>query len=146
MAKNLSGGDLAQRIQHLLETRQQHADALAQIEATLDQIGAALGTGHNGRRKPGRSPAAASIAGATVTQPKKKRRRGRGAFAMTAEEFVLGFVKANKSPTTAQINAAWKNEGRGHTADNTLSKLARERKLKRTPLGEGIRGSKYSPA
>jgi hypothetical protein len=80
---------------------------------------------------------------APTAQP-TKRRRGRRSFTTTAEEFVLGFVKSNRNPTTQEINAAWKQEGRGHTADNSLTKLVKERKLKRTPLGKGIRGSRFT--
>lgn len=136
--------NLTQRIQHLLEERQQLAESLAQIETTLEQIGAALGHGSYGRRKPGRPPKFALAASAAA--PKKKRRRGRGAFATTAEEFVLSFIKSNRNPTSREINVAWKQEGRGHTADNTLTKLVKDRKLKRTPLGKGIRGSRYTLA
>lgn len=143
MAKNLSAGDFAQRGQDLLTLRQQHADALAQVEATLDQIGAALGPAKRGR-KPGRPPATASLAGAIPAAPKKRGRRR--SFETTAEEFVLAFVKANKNPTMSDINAAWKNEGRGHTADNSLTKLVKEKRLKRTPLGKGIRGSTFKVA
>jgi hypothetical protein len=144
VAKNVFGGDLALRIQHLLDERQGLADALSLIEATFGQIGAALGVSRRGR-KPGRPLALASSVMTSGAQP-KRRRRGRRSFATTAEEFVLGFVKSNRNPTTQQINSAWKQEGRGHTADNTLTKLVKERKLKRTPLGKGIRGSRFAVA
>lgn len=72
----------------------------------------------------------------------RKRRRGRGSYETTADDFILSFVKASGSPTTREINAHWKGAGRGHTADNTLVKLVKNKRLKRTSL-EGERGCKY---
>jgi hypothetical protein len=144
VAKTVFGGDLAQRIQHLLDERQRLTDTLALIEATLGQIGAVLGPGKRGR-KPGRPPASASPKVVPPAQP-KKHHRGPGNFATTGQELILAFVKSNKSPTSKQINQEWKKEGRGGNANNILSKMTRERKLKRTPLGKGIKGSRYSVA
>jgi hypothetical protein len=132
---------VAQRIERLLNERQQHADALAAINQTLRQIGAALNEGGNGHR-PGRKPAGAGNGAAG--SGRKRRRRGRRSFSTTAEEFVIDFVRNHKNAVSRDINEAWKAEGRGHKADNTLSKLVKEKRLKRTPLGEGIRGSRYS--
>ena len=64
---------------------------------------------------------------------------------MSGDELVLAFVKAKKSPTTKEINQHWKSRGRAYTADNTLTKLVKEKKLKRTPIVRG-RGSQYSVA
>ncbi|HEY8750302.1 MAG TPA: hypothetical protein VIM11_20125 [Tepidisphaeraceae bacterium] len=129
---NSSPADLTARIQQLLDDRQRHADALGAVEQTLAQIGALLGGTSNGSalRKPGRPPTVQQ----TPPADKPARKRGRKTFAMTAEQFVVGFVKQNKKPVSREINAAWKAEGRGHTADNTLGKLVREKKLKRVPL------------
>jgi hypothetical protein len=141
---NSSPADLTARIQQLLDDRQQHADALGAIEQTLAQIGAVLGgTSTNGsvRRKPGRPPAFQWLPPAD----KPARKQGRKTFAMTAEQFVLSFVKQQRKPTSREINVHWKSEGRPFTADNTLGKLVREKKLKRTPL-VGERGSRYSQA
>jgi len=126
---------LTQRIASLLESRQAHIDALEQIDKTLGQVSAALLLPtRNGRATP--KPVAVG--------PVKRGRAKRKAFGMTAEALILSLVKEKKNPTTKEINAAWKKEGRGATADNTLTKLTKEKKLKRTPLGAGIRGSRYS--
>ena len=74
-----------------------------------------------------------------------RRFRGRQKFSQTADELVLSMLKAKPNLPTAEINAAWKRNGRGGTADNTLGKLVKERKLKRTPIRDG-RGSSYSLA
>ena len=123
--------DLSQRIQTLLADRQQHASAIAAIDQVLERVGAALGT------KPAKLP---SRKPAVLTKPAKRHRR---TFAVSGDELVLAFVKAKKSPTTKQINSHWKSRGRAYTADNTLTKLVKEKKLKRTPVVEG-RGSQYS--
>lgn len=128
---------LTQRIAGLLESRQAHIDALEQIDQTLEQVSAALQPTRNGRPPvPAAKPAAMG--------PMKRGRAKRKAFGVTAEALILSLVKEKKNPTTKEINAAWKKEGRGATADNTLTKLTKEKKLKRTPLGAGIRGSRYS--
>ena len=142
MATPIPATELARRIQKLVEDRQQHVDAIAQINQTLAGVGAALGgavTLSNGR-----TTAAASVA--EKAPPGGKRRRRRGRFSVNAEDSILSVVKQNKGLTTQEINQHFKDEGRNSTADNALSKLVRERKLKRTPLGKGIRGSSYSLA
>jgi hypothetical protein len=124
---------LPQRIQKLLEERQQHADAITRLDQILGGIGAALkGT---------------SVPATTTNAPaaKRKKRRGRGSFAMSADDSILAFVKTKKNPTSAEINQHIKSEGRSSSANNALGKLVKERKLRRTPL-DGQRGSRYSLA
>lgn len=139
MAKSNSLTTLPARIQHLLEERQRHADAIAAIDHALAGVGAALGTatGIGGKRKPGRPPAAVA-----ATAPSRKKRRRRRSFATTAEESVLGFIKSHKNPTGREIETHWAQEGRGGPAANTLSKLVKDKKVKREPLKDQ-RGSRY---
>ena len=77
----------------------------------------------------------------TFESDRDKRRRR--TFSVSGDELVLTFVKAKKNPTTKQVNQHWKSQGRAYTADNTLTKLVKEKKLKRTPIVGG-RGSQYS--
>jgi hypothetical protein len=126
--------DLAQRIQSLLADRQQHASAIAAIDQVLERVGAALGK-TTVNRQPRKSAS-------TVAKPAKRQRR---TFTQNADQFVLAFITAKKSPTTKQINQHWKSQGRAYSADNTLTKLVKEKKLKRTPIVDG-RGSQYSLA
>jgi ferric-dicitrate binding protein FerR (iron transport regulator) len=125
---------LPQRIQKLLEERQQHAGAITRIDATLAAIGAAL-----------KGPSVPSPAPNTAAPKTRKRRRGRGHFAMSAEASILAFVKGQKNPMSAEIHKHLKHEGRSSSASNALGKLVREKKLKRAPLA-GQRGSRYSLA
>jgi hypothetical protein len=73
-----------------------------------------------------------------------KVRRKRKKYAQTAEQLVLGLVKG-KGATTAEINRAWKDAGRTGRADNTLNKMLKAGKVKRTPL-KGQKGSTYTVA
>jgi hypothetical protein len=130
---------LASQIEELLTQRQRHETALAAIKQTLDNIAAMIRG--NGAQSPrtAAAPAARSAGGGAG------RRRRRRRFGMTADEFVLGFVKEHQNPTTRDVNVAWAKAGRPFKADITLSKLVRERRLKRTPL-VGERGSRYTMA
>jgi chorismate mutase len=89
-----------------------------------------------------------SLAGPAAPKPRAKRVKGmrkRGSFKETAEQMILGLLASGKSMTTAEINAAWEKAGRGGSADSTLGKLVKAKKLKRRKLRKG-KGSNYSPA
>jgi len=135
MASDLSG-----RIQQLLDERARHAEALVRIEDTLSSIDALLGTSLTGMETRRGRPR--KLNAPQPTTSRSRRRRGRGSYETTADEFVLGFVRGKRNPTTREINAHWKSGGRGHTADNTLVKLVKAGQLRRIPLEVG-RGSRY---
>jgi hypothetical protein len=127
-------GDIPQRIQQLLDQRREHQDAIEQIDQKLEQISGLLELpARRGRRgrPPGRPAAAAAPA-----------KRGRPRGKITAEQSITKFVQKQGNPTTREIKEHWRSERRKGTPDNTLSKMVRERKLKRQPL-EGQRGSRY---
>jgi len=151
LATNHISTELPTRIQKLLEERQTHEAAIAHIDEVLQSVGAALGAPATPpKRGPGRPAGTATAHLATPPAPvaAKKGRRGRrsrGSYATTGDDSVLAFIKATKSPTTKEIKAHWASEGRGGTADNVLSKLYREKKIKRLPL-PGERGSRYAVA
>jgi hypothetical protein len=128
---------VADRLTKLLSDRQKHADAMAEIDATLARIAGVLTDGR---------PAKAISIPAGIPEGGKKRRRRRGKFAVSGNDLILAFVKANPGATTSEIKKHWASEGRAGGADNTLSLLVKAKELKRTPLGKGIRGSKFSPA
>ena len=130
---------LPSQIQELLEKRAGHSAAIVAIDATLARVSAALGGGP-APKAPTAKAAPAATAVRTRGRPKA------GAPGVTANEFVLGFVKTNKTPTSQEISKAWKDAGRNGTADNALSVLTKTGKLKREALGVGIRGSRYTLA
>ena len=89
----------------------------------------------------GRLPARAAAKHATARAAAKKTQK-RGEYKLTAEEFVLSLLKGRRVLSTRQLAAAWKKAGRGGIPADTLSKMTKARKLKRTPLG-GRMGSEY---
>jgi DNA-binding transcriptional regulator YiaG len=79
-------------------------------------------------------------------QGKPQKRQGkRGVFSQTAREMILGLLKGGRAMSTAQVNAAWKQDGRKGTADVTLGAMFKDRDLKRTKL-KGQRGSEFRAA
>jgi hypothetical protein len=120
-------------ISQLISRRDEHARALSEIDALCAKYGIKL----NGARP---VSAASNIRG--TARPAKRRRRRRR-FEQTADEFVLSLLRTRKNLVTSEINAAWKKSGRGNTADNTLGKLVKEKKVKRAPVKDG-RGSAYT--
>jgi hypothetical protein len=54
-------------------------------------------------------------------------------------------VKSKSNPRGGEIETHWQGEGRGGRAINLISKLVKEKKLKRIPLKDE-RGSRYSLA
>lgn len=133
MAKADRAKQLANLIADLQSERQRHADAVTEIDATLDRFGIRLNTA-SAPRGPGRS--------SKKDGTKKGRRRGRKSYSQTANEFVLGLVKS-RSMTTREINEAWTAAGRKGKADNTLTKLTKAKQLKRKNI-KGARGSQYT--
>jgi hypothetical protein len=81
----------------------------------------------------------------TATIGKKRRKIARRKFAVSGEQMILDFVKTNSNPIGKEIEKHWFNEGRAGAAATLISKLVKEKKLKRTPLKDE-RGSRYSLA
>lgn len=128
----ISANDLARTIAQLQKQRDQHAAAIAEIDAAFATFGVKSG----GKRGAGRPKSDGA-------KPKGKRKRGR--FAKTADQFTLDLLKKNKRLTTRQINVKWKQAGRGGSADNVLMTLTKEKQIKRENI-KGARGSNYSLA
>lgn len=142
MPTSHSPAALPQHIEELLQSRQQHVEAIAEIDATLGRVSAALG--NKDAYQAFGAPTAVSVAG-KATSP-RGRRRGRNKFAVTGDESILALIKKQGNPTSGDIERHWKSEGRGGAAANALTRMVHQKILKRTPLGKGIRGSRYSLA
>ena len=139
MAKSPTRSDLAKLMGELLAERKEHVDAVASIDRTLGQLGISprAKVRGAGRRKAGAPKKKAA---------KKGRARGkRGTYKKTAEEFVLSLLGGGKKLTTAQIGAKWRQAKRGGKPDNALTKLVKEKKVKRQNI-KGARGSDYRRA
>jgi hypothetical protein len=138
MSKLHSPDNVIQRIEQLLHERQEHQEAVTHIDQMLERVGHALGAKLPGRPRGGNHLP-------VVEPPVRTRRRRRRNFAVSGDESIIAFVKERKNPTTKDLTKHWATEGRGGTAANALSRLVKEKKLKRAPL-EGERGSRYSLA
>ena len=140
MAKSSPAATLAKLVQQLQAERQDHLDAIEEIDATFDALGIKPGkAGRRRRPKNGRRKGKAAKKRASKKRAKKK---GRKRFRTTGEDLVVSLLKKNKTMTTSQINKRWNQAGRGGNADNTLSKLTRDKKVKRTNI-KGAMGSEY---
>lgn len=125
---------------------QARADKFLAKVAKVDQILLAAGInpesltaqGRRGR-KPGRKPATAKRG------PKPGSKRSRGVFPETGDVFILNFIKKSGTPSTAEVNEAWIASGRKGKADNMLTRLVKDKKLKRVK-SEDVRGSRYALA
>ena len=140
MPRTLSLSGVTQQINKLLATRQQHADAIAAIDQSLEPIRSLL-SGPIAAQ-----PVKQQAAVAVVAAPKPtKKRRGRKHYGTTGEESILGFVNDLGAPTTKEIKQHWQSEGRKGSSDNVLSLMVKAGKIKRTAMKDQP-GSRYSVA
>jgi len=143
VANSTSAAELPNKIQQLLEQRQQHTAAISQIDHTLAKVSAALG----GTTAPLTVSKSTATPVAVKAPAVKGKKRTRTKFAVSTNDVILAFVKAKKNPTSKEITQHLLSEGRtSSVASNALSVLTAAKKLKRTPLGKGILGSTYSIA
>jgi hypothetical protein len=150
MPTTITPAGITQQVQRLLHEREKHAAAIESIDRTVREIERLLsggGSGTSTRRTTdagngsSRSPRGRVRRTLTAQSGRRTRRR----YAMSGEESILAFIKKHGSPTTQQIKAHWQSERRGGTADNALTKMVKEKRLKRKPI-EGARGSTYELA
>ena len=121
-----SAQSLIQMVNKLRQERSGHVAAVEEIDRALTGLGISLKPSkRRGRPKGSRN------------KPKRRRQR----FSQTATEFVLGMM-GKKGLTSAQVNAKWKESGRKGVANNTLTALVKEGKLKRKSV-KGQRGGVY---
>lgn len=155
MARKIQPKELIDTLETLVALRTDLLQQIAENQAELEKIDelfanyglSVTGSGVvSGKKRRGRRPGPVAKAGKKVG--KKARgagRRGRGSFAKTAEESIIDFIKKNDRPSTADVNKHWQAEGRGGKADNTLTKMVKDGKLKRFK-DQGVRGSSYEVA
>ncbi|HOW73796.1 MAG TPA: C2H2-type zinc finger protein [Phycisphaerae bacterium] len=153
MAKDDLAGALAAMINKLQTQRQEHVDAIAEIDAVVEKYGIQLPErkrrGRPPGRKPGRKPGRPAAAATAPTKPtgRKGKRRARRKFAVSGLDLILAFVKSvgKKGATTSEIVKHWKSEGRSGDGYTTLSQLTKQKKLKKEKL-KGEKGSRYRAA
>jgi hypothetical protein len=133
----MSPGDdvnLVNEIKALQADRQRHADAIAKIDATLTRISSMLASVLHAEGQGTGSPTTPAPAG----RPRRRYRK----LPQKGEEFVLDLLKQQGSATTREVNAAWKAQGRGGVANNTLARLVKRDLVLREPLENQV-GSRY---
>jgi len=142
----LADVSVKQLVAELKRRQARLADLIKQRDALNEQIEALQGLGEPLPASPGRKVArkAKKPGPKPKTAKKAKAATKRKRFPETAEQFIVGLVKG-KGATTAEINQAWKDSGRGASADTTLSKMVKDGKIKRENI-EGKKGSRYTKA
>lgn len=125
---------IARQIAALRADYQKAKARLAEIEAVFTSIGVS----------PEGGVAAKTAKAARVVGKKggRKGKRTRGKFAKTGEQSVLDFVAKAGKPNSKEVNEHWSGEGRQGKADNTLTRLVKDKKLKRIE-SDGERGGRY---
>lgn len=137
MPKLSPATELARHIQKLRAEYNETKARLTELEELFGQLGITV---DSAARKPGRPRGSGS-----ALKVAKGGRRKRGSFAVTGEASVLAFIEKQGQPNAAEVNKHWSGEGRGGKADNTLTRLVKEGKLKRVEV-KGERGSRYKLA
>jgi hypothetical protein len=137
MSQTATSTELLNLVGKLQAERADHVQAIEAIDSTFQQLGMNVASMP---AKPRRGRPAKTMIPQTPIKPAK---RGPGAYALTAEESVLGFVQANPGCSTAQVNEHWIKDGRSGMASNTLARLANAGKLTRKNL-KGQRGSTFT--
>jgi len=135
--KTATTKELAALISQLREERQQHLDAIAEIDATFKRFGIVTAPAkRRGRPRQGVK---------RLGRPRKKAARRR--FAVSGPASILALVKGKgaKGATSAEINRKWKKDGRSGSVYVTLSHLVKAKKLKKQKV-KGGRGSRYTAA
>ncbi len=139
--------ELSALIAKMKKERASYEAKIAEIDAAFASLGIDPDTSAPKKRGPGRPRKAAGKQKVAKKKVTKKRagRKKRGTFKKTGEQSVYDFVKANPDATSASVNKHWSGEGRGGRADNTLTKLVKEGKIKRKDI-KGQRGGTYRAA
>jgi hypothetical protein len=127
--------DLAEKIRKLQADRQEHAQAIEEIDQVLSRVENALAALNAITTRSGERANA-------DTAPGQRPRRHYQKFELTGEESVLEFIRRQGHPTTAEINANWHAEGRTGVANPILARLLKRGLLERE-ADPAVRGSRY---
>ncbi len=132
--------EVEKMINELRRQRQEHTDALAEIDETFARLGIspepAAGAEPASRPAKKKTAKKKKAAKAAAKKAAGKKKSGR----VTAKQFILRQLRSPK--TTAQIKQAWERAGRNGRPDTPLMELVQAGEVKREKL-EGTRGSRY---
>jgi hypothetical protein len=129
--------DLGEKIRRLELDREQHAREIAAIDQILAQVSRAVGSLRGIAELP-------EMREHTADAPRLEIpvRGRRGKFQQTGEQSVLGLIRQQTNPTTAEINAHWRREGRRGAANVILLRLLKCGLIRRE-ADPNVRGSRY---
>jgi len=130
--------DLGEKIRRLEHDREQHAREIAAIDQILAQVSRAVGS----LRGIADLPEMHGSVGVAPTLEIPVRTGKRGKFQQTGEQSVLGLIRQQGNPTTAEINAHWRREGRRGAANVILLRLLKCGLIRRE-ADPNVRGSRY---
>lgn len=128
-------------IQRLQADRQKHVDALNRIDDVLKKIASTLAVTPIGEI-PSDAARRVNTTSAASRDAAADARRKYNKLPLTGEQFILAYVREHGTATTLEINAAWRQQGRGGVANNALGRLVKQGLLTREPLNDQ-RGSRY---
>ncbi len=139
MPKYTSMKTLDKALSKLTKQWHEHRNGLAKIQAIFSKYGI----------NPSKAvPPAVQVqpeAAPATRAPSARKGKMRPRLAVSGSNFVLDLLGSDKVMTTAQIAAEWSRASRPGKADQPLSKLVKDKKVKREPVKTG-KGSKYSLA
>jgi stalled ribosome alternative rescue factor ArfA len=142
--------EIQRRLSHLSDLVRQRDELNRQIAALEVLTGSAQPTRtvrKTARRKKRLAPAARTpqrkVAPVAAAAKPATNRRGRGNYKQTADEYVLSLLAGGKVMSTSDLVAAWGESGRGGKIDNALTRLVKERRVKREKAKQG-KGSLYT--
>jgi hypothetical protein len=139
-AKRGPESDLADKIRQLQADRQQHAQAISEIDQVLHRVEKALTElkAMTSRTPTGHAQPHAPAAPDITQRPRRHYQK----FELTGEESVLDFIRREGHPTTAEINNNWHAQGRTGVANPILARLLKRGLLERES-DPTVRGSRY---
>ena len=129
--------DLAEKIRQLQADRQQHAQAINEIDQVLSRVEKAL---TDLKAMTARTSGSVPVGGVQTGTDRPRRHYQK--FELTGEESVLDFIRREGHPTTAEINGNWHAQGRTGVANPILARLLKRGLLEREN-DPAVRGSRY---
>jgi hypothetical protein len=140
-ASAVAGSEAARVLATVRDYRDSLAGQRAQLDEQIEAIDRALTAA-------GAAPAKAARPALRTPRVKPAGRQRRRRYDVSGGEYILGLVRraGERGVTTADVVAHWAAGNRRGSAYNEVGKLVQARKLKKTPLGGGKKGSRYTVA
>jgi hypothetical protein len=127
-----STSEIAELVQRLESVRQRHVEAIGAIDETLKRVRDAL-------HQVNKHVADTTIDLGDVSMPRPRN----GRFSQTAVQSVLDFIRRTGTPSTSELSAHWRSEGRKGTVYVTILQLLKAGQIRRV-ADASVRGSRYA--